>query len=77
MMGDFNSKVGLKNITIIFGIEEKDERGERLIEFCKEYNLAPVQKSSNTMLDMEKSRGWDSKLDRLYIISRKINFTTR
>ena len=57
VMGDFNSKVGLKNITIIFGIEEKDERGERLIEFCKEYNLAPVQKSSNTMLDMEKSRG--------------------
>ena len=40
MMGDFNSKVGSERVEHVvghFGMGEKNERGYRLIEFCKEH----------------------------------------
>ena len=42
VMGDFSSKVGSErtdNITEPFGIGKKNERENRLIEFCKEHNF--------------------------------------
>ena len=39
VMGDFNAKVGserVENIVGPWGIGEENERGERLIEWCKE-----------------------------------------
>ena len=46
VMGDLNSKVGSDRTgTIVgpFGIGEKNERVDRLIEFCKEHNLTRMK----------------------------------
>ena len=42
VMGDFNSKVGserAENVVGPFGMGEKNERGDRLSEFCKEHKF--------------------------------------
>ena len=42
VMGDFNAKVGCNSynkITGNFGLGERNERGERLLQFCEENNL--------------------------------------
>ena len=59
-MGDFNSKVGSERSgTIVgpFGIGEKNERGDRLIEWCKEQNLTIM----NTWFKNHPRRCWTWK----------------
>ncbi|KAI5754908.1 hypothetical protein M8J77_012531 [Diaphorina citri] len=63
-MGDFNAKVGksaYKNIVGSYGLGIKNERGERLIEFCEEYNLRIM----NTHFKLPKRRlyTWKSPAD--------------
>jgi len=41
-MGDFNAKVGMETMEDVvgkFGIGNRNERGDRLIEFCQINNL--------------------------------------
>ena len=60
VMGDFNSKVGSERSDSVvgpFGIGEKNERGERLIEWCKEHNLAIM----NTWFKNHPRRCWTWK----------------
>ena len=60
IMGDFNSKVGKgKNDTTIgtFGIGERNERGERLAEWCKEQKLAVM----STWFENHPRRCWTWK----------------
>ena len=42
IMGDLNAKVGneaIGNLVEAYGLGNKNDRGERLIEFCQEYNF--------------------------------------
>ena len=60
ILGDFNSKVGGERIeTTIgpFGIGEKNDRGDRLIEWCKQHNLAAM----NTWFKNHPRRCWTWK----------------
>ena len=58
-MGDFNAKIGRKQwekgkCTGRFGIGEKNERGERLINFAEEKRLL----IANTFFEKNKNRYW-------------------
>ena len=59
-MGDFNAKIGRKQqwekgkCTGGFGIGEKNERGERLINFAEEKRLF----IANTFFEKKKNRYW-------------------
>ena len=64
VLGDFTSKVGCKKTEKCvgpFGIGVKNERGARLIKWCKQNNLAIMntwlKKSSKKVLDVGKPRG--------------------
>ena len=60
VMGDFNSKVGKERIeTTIgpFGIGEKNDRGDRLIGWCKQHNLVAM----NTWFKNHPRRCWTWK----------------
>uniref|UniRef100_A0A8D8U6H3 Craniofacial development protein 2 n=1 Tax=Cacopsylla melanoneura TaxID=428564 RepID=A0A8D8U6H3_9HEMI len=66
VMGDWNSVVGDENVDGIvgkFGYGKKNDRGERLIEFCKQYGLW----ISNTWFKQHKRRlyTWKSPGDRM------------
>ena len=55
IMGDFNAKVGSKgsdNILGKFGLGDRNEAGERLVEFCAEKSLI----ISNTLFQQPKRR---------------------
>ena len=55
VVGDFNAKVGCKKEagTIgMWGLGGRNERGQRLLDFCKERNLS----AANTMFDQPKQR---------------------
>src|SRR6476619_642208 len=55
VMGDFNAVVGEgKEDRVVrkFGLEKRNDRGERLIEFCKSQNLV----MTNTWFEQEKRR---------------------
>ena len=57
VMGDFNAKVGserVENIIGPWGIGEENERGERLIEWCKENGFM----ISNTWYQNHPRRQW-------------------
>ena len=57
IMGDFNSKVGNDRIDKIvgpFGSGEIDEQGEKLVEWCKEYNFVIM----NTWFKNHPRRCW-------------------
>ena len=59
-MGDFNSKVGKEREASTvgpFGLGEKNERGERLIEWCKEQKMAIM----NTWFKNHPRRCWTWK----------------
>src|SRR6478609_9737692 len=62
-MGDFNAVVGeSKEDRVVekFGLEKRNDRGERLIEFCKSQNLV----ITNTWFEQEKRRyTWKSPGD--------------
>src|SRR6476469_5382073 len=54
-MGDFNAVVveGKEDRVVgKFGLEKRNDRGERLIEFCKSQNLV----ITNTWIEQEKTR---------------------
>ena len=54
VMGDFNAKVGdskIEDVVGPFGLGEKNDRGDELINFCQENNLAVM----NTWYEQKKS----------------------
>ena len=62
-MGDMNAKVGegrFENVVGEYGLGQRNERGERFIEWCKAKQSNSyehlVQKSPKKKLDLEKSR---------------------
>src|SRR6478609_7005701 len=60
VMGDFNAVVGKgKEDSVVekFGLGNRNDRGERLIEFCKSQNLV----ITNTCFDQEKRRRYTWK----------------
>ena len=60
VMGDFNSKVGSARAEILvgsFGMGEKNKRGDRLIEFCKELKFTIM----NTWFKNHPRRCWTWK----------------
>src|SRR6476619_5462763 len=60
VMGDFNAVVGEgKEARVVgkFGLGKSNDRGERLIEFCKSQNLV----ITNTWLEQEKRRRYTWK----------------
>src|SRR6476661_7368130 len=63
VMGDFNAVVGEgKEDRVVekFGLRKRNDRGERLIEFCKSQNLV----ITNTWFEQEKRRRYTSLYDR-------------
>ena len=66
-MGDFNAKIGVRNTndkmkcTGPFGTGNRNERGERLLDFAEENNLVVTNSllSSKQILDMGSSRRCD------------------
>ena len=70
-MGDFNAKIGVRNIneymkcTGPFGTGNRNERGERLLDFAEENNLVVTNslfiKAAKQILDMGSSRRCDQK----------------
>ncbi|CAG9837494.1 unnamed protein product [Diabrotica balteata] len=76
VMGDFNAKVGRGKVNEIvgnFGLGERNDRGDRLICFCQEYNLL----LSNTLFKLPKRRlyTWKSPADLLdNIIRNQIDY---
>src|SRR6476469_5987923 len=60
VMGDFNAVVGEgKEVRVVekFGLGKRNDRGERLIEFCKSQNLV----ITNTWFEQEKRRKYTGK----------------
>lgn len=61
IMGDFNAIVGEgkdRNIVGQFGLGKRNERGNRLVQFCEEYNLTIL----NTKFDQPKRRRYTWKM---------------
>lgn len=55
ILGDFNAKIGEGEVTDIigkYGLGQRNQRGERLIEFCQERNMV----ITNTMFRLPKRR---------------------
>src|SRR6267154_432463 len=60
VMGDFNGKVGdSKEVDTVgpFGLGERNDNGERVVEFCKRYNLF----ATNTWFQQKRSAQWTWK----------------
>lgn len=61
IMGDFNAVVGEEkdgSVTGKWGLGNRNERGERMINFCKQYDLCVT----NTMFEMPKRRIYTWKM---------------
>ena len=54
VMGDFNAKIGVGNCTGPFGTGNRNERGERLLDFTKENNLVVT----NSLFFKAANRYW-------------------
>ena len=77
IIGDFKAKIGAKTkeedfkSMEAFGIEERNERGERLIEFAEEHKLITAntlfQKPQKQILDLGVTRWGNKKPNRFYI----------
>ncbi|XP_055371845.1 uncharacterized protein LOC129605874 [Condylostylus longicornis] len=64
ILGDFNAEVGIeetRNVTGSFGLGNRNERGERLVEFCQEKRLQIM----NTLFSLPPRRlyTWKSPQD--------------
>ncbi|XP_075151162.1 uncharacterized protein LOC142225273 [Haematobia irritans] len=76
IQGDFNAKVGrerVPGITGIYGLGERNERGDRLIQFCQERKM----NITNTMFCLPPRRlyTWKSPQDRRgHIVRNQIDF---
>ncbi|XP_030761955.1 craniofacial development protein 2-like [Sitophilus oryzae] len=76
IMGDMNAKVGegpINNIVGKYGLGVRNERGERLIEFCQDHNMT----ITNTLFKLPKRRlyTWRSPQDNgIRIVRNQIDF---